>query len=226
MKVKTIFLEKITPFFRSLGYKYIAGANFKFYLKTKEYVVVDSFNYLAMAKKILGGKLNLSINAVEDIMLEIRYPNRDFDYVLRKNEFEITIGDLEGVFDVNNDFDFSTESNIEYYANKVIEYIKGDGQKFIETYSYLPNILKKMDELTAQGKTWQDKGRGILSGALDAQFRGLIISKLCNDNGFDKKINMCDEIFSREQYKVWLPYYEKLKERLKTIEPKYKYYAE
>ena len=78
-----------------------------------------------------------------------------------------------------------------------------------------------MDELTAQGKTWQNRENGILSGSLDAEFRGLIISKLCNDIGFDDKISMCDEIFSREQYKDWLPYYEKLKERLKSVEPIY-----
>ena len=78
-----------------------------------------------------------------------------------------------------------------------------------------------MDELTAQGKTWQNMENGILSGSLDAQFRGLIISKLCNDIGFDDKISMCNEIFSREQYKDWLPYYEKLKEHLKSVEPIY-----
>ena len=44
MNVKTIFLEKITPFFRGLGYKYIAGDNFKFVLETERYIVSDSFN--------------------------------------------------------------------------------------------------------------------------------------------------------------------------------------
>ena len=32
---------------------------------------------------------------------------------------------------------------------------------------------------------------------------------------------MCNAVFNEDNYKAWLPYYEKLKERLKTIEPKY-----
>ena len=78
-----------------------------------------------------------------------------------------------------------------------------------------------MDELTAQGKTWQNRENGILSGSLDAEFRGLIIAKLCNDPNFQKKVEMCDTVFNESGYEDWLPYYEKLKEHLKSVEPIY-----
>ena len=78
-----------------------------------------------------------------------------------------------------------------------------------------------MDELTAQGKTWQNMENGILSGSLDAEFRGLIIAKLCNDPNFQKKVEMCDTVFNESCYEEWLPYYEKLKEHLKSVEPIY-----
>ena len=217
MNVKTIFLEKITPFFRGLGYKYIAGGNFKFVLETERYIVIDSFNYLTNSKTLIGGKLNLSIKEVENIILEIKHPNKDFDgFLAKKNEYSITLGDVDGVFDIDNDFEFLTEEHIEYYVEKIEEYIQTDGQKFIETYSYLPNILKKMDELQAEGKYWSE----ILSGCEDNLFRGLIISKLCNDKNYNKKIEYVDSIFY-ESPDDWIPYYEKLKERLKNVEPIY-----
>ena len=184
--------------------------------------MIDSFNYLTNSKTLIGGKLNLSIKEIENIILEIRHPNKDFDgFFMKKNEYSITLGDVDGVFDIDNDFEFLTEEHIEYYVEKIEEYIQTDGQKFIETYSYLPNILKKMDELTAQGKTWQNRENGILSGSLDAEFRGLIIAKLCNDPNFQKKVEMCDTVFNESCYEEWLPYYEKLKERLESVEPIY-----
>ena len=32
---------------------------------------------------------------------------------------------------------------------------------------------------------------------------------------------MCDTVFNESGYEDWLPYYEKLKERLKSVEPIY-----
>ena len=73
-----------------------------------------------------------------------------------------------------------------------------------------------MDELQAEGKYWSE----ILSGCEDNLFRGLIISKLCNDKNYNKKIEYVDSIFY-ESPDEWIPYYEKLKERLKSVEPIY-----
>ena len=118
--------------------------------------------------------------------------------------------------------DMDTEEQIEDYCNWYLGYINGEGADFVQHYSYLPNVLKRMDELVEAGLTWQYPHKGILSGTLDAELRGLIISKLCNDPNFFHKLEECDLVFSEERYKKWLPYYEKLKtEVLPTIAPKY-----
>ena len=46
--------------------------------------------------------------------------------------------------------------------------------------SYLPNVLKRMDELLSQGLSCQNGKQGILDWTLDAFFRGLIIAS-CRD---------------------------------------------
>lgn len=113
-------------------------------------------------------------------------------------------------------------TGLQEFISNCLGYINEEGVRFVEHYSYLPNILKRMDELVAEGLSWQYEGEGILYGGIDAFLRGLIISKLCNDPNFDAKLADCDERFRGEAYKRWVPYYEKLKaEILPTIEPKY-----
>ena len=94
----------------------------------------------------------------------------------------------------------------------------------MQHYSYLPNVLKCMDELLNQGLSWQNGEQGILDWTLDAFFRGLIIAKLCNDpeSNFESKVRFCEKYLYDGTNNEWLPLYEKLKaEVLPTIEPKY-----
>ena len=150
---------------------------------------------------------------------------QDYSHIDNKKYFLTTVFDGETKMPEGYyrgiGYDVNTQEELEFFTEWILNYLKTDGQKFIETYSYLPNILKKMDELTAQGKTWQNMENGILSGSLDAEFRGLIIAKLCNDPNFQKKVEMCDTVFNESCYEEWLPYYEKLKERLKSVESIY-----
>ena len=70
--------------------------------------------------------------------------------------------------------------------------------------------------------TQQYLNNGIpLDGAL-VDFRGLIISKLCNDPHLEHKVIKIDrEFHENESYIRWWPYLDRLKEILPTIEPKY-----
>ena len=70
--------------------------------------------------------------------------------------------------------------------------------------------------------TQQYLNNGIpLDGAL-VDFRGLIISKLCNDPHLEHKVIKIDrEFHENESYMRWWPYLDRLKEILPTIEPKY-----
>ena len=78
-----------------------------------------------------------------------------------------------------------------------------------------------MDELETLGLNWNNRESGILAGTLDAYFRGLIISKLCNDADFERKVSKMDVKFAQVGYEEWIPYYEQLKERLNTVRPVY-----
>lgn len=103
------------------------------------------------------------------------------------------------------------------FTDWVIDYLKNDGKQFIETYSYLPNVLKRMDELVVSGEYWT----GILNGGVPHLFEGLIISKLCNDPKMDEKTEYVDKIFSTQDIAEYLSYYLKLKEQLPSIQPLY-----
>ncbi len=93
-----------------------------------------------------------------------------------------------------------------------------EGLPFIEHYSYLPNVLTEMNRLEKEGKYWHE----ILGGRLEHVFRGLIISKLCNDYDYERKFKRWEEIIcGNSKYEKWYPYLKKLKEKLATLKPIY-----
>ena len=64
-----------------------------------------------------------------------------------------------------------------------------------------------MDKLESQGKYWKE----ILIGP-NVLWKGLIISKLCNDSGFKNKINFVDNFYKEDMYEQKnISNYEKLK---------------
>ena len=188
-------------------------------LKENNYIVNVGFNFKDMGQ-IAFSKIFISIKCVEEIIFEIKKPNQDYSFIDNKKYFLLTVFDKETKMPDDYyrgiGYDINTQEDLEFFTEWILNYLKTDGQKFIETYSYLPNILKKMDELQAEGKYWSE----ILSGCEDNLFRGLIISKLCNDKNYNKKIEYVDSIFY-ESPDDWIPYYEKLKERLKSVGPIY-----
>ena len=219
---KKIVFKEFDEYLKPLNFKgYKSGGDPAYLLKFEDRVISFFMNFKDAQWIAISG-IKISILLVEQYIIEIFGK----DYIMEKYFYDKKKYFLTTINDKNftNKFD-SIELNTEYeiinFTNWYIKYLETDSQKFIETYSYLPNILKKMDELTAQGKTWQNRENGILSGSLDAEFRGLIIAKLCNDPNFQKKVEMCDTVFNESCYEEWLPYYEKLKERLKSVEPIY-----
>ena len=222
---KEYVFNKLNEILKPQGYYLVkTGLDPLYVLKENNYIVNVGFNFKDMGQ-IAFSKIFISIKCVEEIIFEIKKPNQDYSFIDNKKYFLLTVLDKEtkmpdGYYG-GIGYDVNTQEDLEFFTEWILNYLKTDGQKFIETYSYLPNILKKMDELTAQGKTWQNMENGILSGSLDAEFRGLIIAKLCNDPNFQKKVEMCDTVFNESCYEEWLPYYEKLKERLKSVDPIY-----
>ncbi|APU09574.1 hypothetical protein A5M85_04520 [Cellulophaga lytica] len=160
-----------------------------------------------------------SLNEIENIILEIGLPTIILDEYISRKYFLTTIKDsfFDKCFNEKyRHYSFKSEAEVQEFSDWLIHYLNTKGFAFVEHYSFLPNVLAKMNQLIEEGKYWAD----ILSGNDDNLFRGLIISKLCNDNHFDKKMEYVEKIF-RENPDEWLPYFEKLKEKLKTLEPKY-----
>ena len=214
---KKIVFKKFDLYFNPLGYKGIkTGGDPTYVLKTKNFVVTFFMNFLDVGGIDISG-IRMSILEVENHIINLfgkQYICDKYFYD-EKRYFLDTISDKKRLDKFSN-VELKTEIEVLDFVQWYINYFEKEGKHFIETYSYLPNILKKMDELQAEGKYWSE----ILSGCEDNLFRGLIISKLCNDKNYNKKIEYVDSIFY-ESPDDWIPYYEKLKERLKSVEPIY-----
>lgn len=159
----------------------------------------------------------ITIVPIEKLIQEIQYPTHDFS---QGEDYQITIKNTYSGFSqfINGKFDGTFENRSDYilFAEIVENYIETDGLKFIDRCSFLPNVLAEMNKLDVEKKGWHT----LLSGNAEHLFRGLIISKLCNDPKFDEKLNICDSKFSTIPLLIE-PYYEKLKARLETLEPLY-----
>ena len=210
---KEYVFKKLDEILKPQGYKGFKTGGDPCYIINKENYRCKFYLNFSDMGDLYFSKYSMSIKQVESIVEEISSPN-DTSHLDKERYISPTILDTS-----KNSYLYKiieTQKELEDFTNWVIDYLEKEGKHFIETYSYLPNILKKMDELLAEGKYWSE----ILSGCEDNLFRGLIISKLCNDKNYNKKIEYVDSIFY-ESPDDWIPYYEKLKERLKSVEPIY-----
>jgi hypothetical protein len=225
-EVKKIVLKDIEPFFIGNGYKKVEmyEPSPAFIKKDMGFITEVGFHFISDGD-VGFSKMQLSIDAVEDIIIEIGIPNHTLEeYKAKELAFLITIKDTKTQHpnQIGNYVKVETEKDALEYAEWVINYIQNTGLPFAEYYSHLPNVLSEMNRLEAEGKYWNGiRGSGgILNGGSDSFFRGLIISKLCNDPDFSRKLKMMDEKFYERNDK-WLPYYEKLKARLEYLQPMY-----
>jgi hypothetical protein len=218
---KEYVFKKLDEVLKPQGYYLVkTGLDPSFILKENDKIVYFFFNFKDMGQ-IAFSKLMISIKIVEEIIFEIKEPDQDYSHIDNKKYFLTTVFDGETKMPDGYyrgiGYDINSQEDLVFFTEWILNYLKTDGQKFIETYSYLPNILKKMDELVDTGGYWSD----LLTGGVPHLFKGLIISKLCNDPNFYNKIIFVDNIFATEDISEYLPYYEKLKERLKSVEPIY-----
>lgn len=215
---KKIVFKEFDLYFNPLGYKGIkTGGDPTYVLKTKDFVVTFFMNFLDVGGIDISG-IRMSILEVENHIINLfgkQYISDKYFYD-EKRYFLDTISDKKRLDKFSN-VELKTELEVLDFVQWYINYFEKEGKHFIETYSYLPNILKKMDELVDTGGYWSD----LLTGGVPHLFKGLIISKLCNDPNFYNKIIFVDNIFATEDISEYLPYYEKLKERLKSVEPIY-----
>ena len=218
---KKLTLERIDAVLKPRGYKARIADGIRYYLPQDGVTTAWAIVFLNLGW-INSREAMVTHDEVELILQRVADENYPFPWQTHRGTILTPTISHSTFVDEYQTADMDTEEQIEDYCNWYLGYINGEGADFVRHYSYLPNVLKRMDELVEAGLTWQYPHKGILSGTLDAELRGLIISKLCNDPNFFHKLEECDLVFSEERYKKWLPYYEKLKaEVLPTIEPKY-----
>jgi hypothetical protein len=218
--MKKLILDTIEPYAKSYGYEVQVEKGVLVYFHKKEelYVLSGAIQWSRDGEHLFV--YSFCINPVEAIIMDVGTPDMDFESYKRGESFYNTVNELKSYYKA---IIVQTESDAIEYANFVGDLLTDQMLEFAEHYSYLPNVLTEMNRLEAEGKYWNGiRGSGgILGGGSDSFFRGLIISKLCNDPDYDRKLKMVDELFYEDPTDKWIPYYDKLKVRLQDLQPKY-----
>ena len=220
---KKLTLERIDAVLKPRGYRARIADGIRYYLPQDGVTVAWTIVFLNLGWINSRGVM-VTHDEVELILQRVKDENYPFPWQMHRGTILTPTIRHRTFVDEYDTADMDTEEQIEDYCNWYLGYINGEGADFVQHYSYLPNVLKRMDELLNQGLSWQNGEQGILAGTLDAFFRGLIIAKLCNDpeSNFESKVRFCEKYLYDGTNNKWLPYYEKLKaEVLPTIEPKY-----
>ena len=226
-EIKKIVFKRLDAELKPLGWKaYKSGYNPAYVLDTDSYKI----------KFDMGGgvgwyeisSIELTIKEVEPYvsvcigdMEQIPGNNTVID---NKTIFRATVLDKTNLRKYN-DYGLETEDDVNVVVDYFFGYLFGTAKKFVETYLYLPNVVRKIEEFISEDIDWNYNDDTVLSGMYDGYFRGLIISKLCNDPKFEEKFKYVDDMFQEYGANFWggnfSSDYEKLKQLLPTIEPKY-----
>ena len=232
-EIKKIILTRLDEVLKPLGYIRRVTDGIRYLKATDQYI--DSFCLIPLSDAIEGTGFYREHIEVANILFEvarnIQRPYIDIDE-LKKIKFVFTICDYsvssdwgyygEDSFDLKlgNWLGIDSSEAVNAYLDWYIGYLLGEGQEFLDYYAYLPNVLKKMDELDKTNTFWGEDKVGILSWGA-AYFIGLVISKLCNDPKYDEKLERLNAHYSEKRYSEKLPAFEKLKEILEHVEPRY-----
>ena len=232
-EIKKIILTRLDEVLKPLGYIRRVTDGIRYLRATDQYI--DSFCLIPLSDAIEGTGFYREHIEVANILFEVaRNIQKPYIYIdeLRKIKFVFTICDYsvssdwgyygEDSFDLKlgNWLGIDSPEAVNAYLDWYIGYLLGEGLEFLNYYSYLPNVLKKMDELDKTNTYWGEGKVGILSWGA-AYFIGLVISKLCNDPKYDEKLERLNAYYSEDKNEEKLPTFEKLKEILERVEPRY-----
>ena len=228
---KRELLSRIKDVFKENGfYKESSPLDFSF-TKQTEYGAVHMWFTFSDSLSSSGDSLFcLSHKEVEDIIIDIEFPNFNFEEAKAGLQIFYTVKDYDPtypflftptMFGSKRQVDIQSIDDIERWASAVKNYIANKGAAFEKKYSSLPNVFIEIERLYAMINENNAILLTFLNRALDHFFRLLIISKLCNDTGYEEKLNFVSSIISQEEYSKWIPHFNALKERLDKLQPKY-----
>ena len=226
---KKIIFKRLDAKLKPLGWKaYKSGYNPTYVLdsgfyKVSFYMGFSDYGYVWFEN------VEIAINEVELYISECIgdstvYPGGS-RLIDNKTEFRKTLNDHTDIGKYS-EYAVETEDDVNMVVDYFLDYLFGTAKKFVETYLYLPNVVRKIEEFIPEDIDWNYNNDTELFGRYDGYFRGLIISKLCNDPKFEEKFKYVDTRFTSDRdASFWggnfSSDYEKLKQILPTIEPKY-----
>ena len=227
-EIKKIVFKRLDAELKPLGWKaYKSGYNPTYVLDCKFYKV--SFYMGFSVGKVGFSYISMKINEIELYVSECIgntevIPGNGM-IIDDKTVFRKTL-DEKTFLNKYNDYVIETEDDVNMVVDYFLDYLFGTAKKFVETYLYLPNVVRKIEDFIPEKISWNYNDDTELFGMYDGYFRGLIISKLCNDPKFEEKFKYVDTRFTSDRdASFWggnfSSDYEKLKQLLPTIEPKY-----
>jgi hypothetical protein len=227
-EIKKIVFKRLDEALKPLGWKaYKSGYNPTYVLDCKLYKV--SFYMGFSVGKVGFSYISMKINEIELYVSECIgntevIPGNGM-IIDDKTIFRKTL-DEKTFLNKYNDYVIETEDDVNMVVDYFLDYLFGKAKKFVETYLYLPNVVRKIEDFIPEKISWNYNDDTELFGMYDGYFRGLIISKLCNDPKFEEKFKYVDTRFTSDRdASFWggnfSSDYEKLKQLLPTIEPKY-----
>ncbi len=227
-EIKKIVFKRLDAELKPLGWKaYKSGYNPTYVLDGKLYKV--SFYMGFSVGKVGFSYISMKINEIELYVSECIgntevIPGNGM-IIDDKTIFRKTL-DEKTFLNKYNDYVIETEDDVNMVVDYFLDYLFGKAKKFVETYLYLPNVVRKIEDFIPEKISWNYNDDTELFGMYDGYFRGLIISKLCNDPKFEEKFKYVDTRFTSDRdASFWggnfSSDYEKLKQLLPTIEPKY-----
>lgn len=220
-KGKRVLLENVNFWFEKNGYHFVSQGDGRYQKEKDEWISSVMFNFFENSINHFNTTVFIHFKIVENIVLKIGHPMINLESYRNGENLLYTIQDLKNTEAFLEQLKLISLNNIkgfEEWGNLIIHYMENEGAEFINTYSYLPNVLRKLNELEDAGEKNYLK---ILLGGIDHLFRALIISKLCNDPRYKDKATRFDSIILQPKYEKWHPYYLRLKEELETTEPIY-----
>jgi len=212
----------------SMGYIYHVSYE-KSFRKKFSHGIINISMFFSHKSPCTNGLFSVSFSDVENIIYEVGLPNFDsLENYKNGSNFMNTIYDTQSTLKFGKkksvrsksffEMDIQSENDVNEWAIAFLDYIKNDGLDFLNKYTYLPNVLTKIDEIENGGKEYY---LDIISGGLDHLFRVLIISKLCNDPKFSDREKYIEGIMSIEKYEMYQYYFGLLKKELEKVEPIY-----
>ena len=232
-EIKKIVFKRLDEALKPLGWKaYKSGYNPAYVLDTEQYKII--FDMCFEGGKITFFRIEMAIKEIEPYISECigdteKRPGSGI-IIDNKTVFRTTVVD-KIYLEKCHESVIETVDDVNMIVDYFFDHLFGIGKKFVEACLYLPNIVREMDKHIQQEGAWMCaphmyNGRIKVSGFYDGFFRGLIISKMCDDPNFKNKLNLVEsEVNAPNADDYWgtsfRSDYEKLKQILPTIEPKY-----